>query len=212
VVAIAQHRKLLHWFSLGGILGPGLCFVMDGAVTAAQPNYNPIRDYVSMLTAPGHPGGGFVAAGWIVFPVLFLPFVAAVYEASTKGRWWTRATAFLLTVFSICACLCGIFHCDRGCEGKVWTAQVHIISSTISSGALFPCPFLLWMAAREEKRWSGFTVFSWLIQLAGAGAVVLLVLAYLHEAPLAGLAERSYWGVYYLWTIVVSVGLFRSLR
>jgi hypothetical protein len=45
----------LRWLSLCGIVAPVLDAVVVGIISAGQPSYDPVRDYLSVLTAPGHP-------------------------------------------------------------------------------------------------------------------------------------------------------------
>jgi hypothetical protein len=114
-----------------------------------------------------------------------------------------------LLIFAVFISLCGVFPCDPGCHGRTLSAKVHFAVSGVAAVALTPCPLVFWWITRQDARWKGFRLFSWVIQVAGALALLALGLAFLHWFPLAGVIERIFWGLYYLWIIAIAVRLFQ---
>jgi hypothetical membrane protein len=198
----------LRWLSLCGILAPLLDSLVVGIISALQPNFDPVRDYLSLLTAPEHPDRGFLRAWWISFGIQFAPFAAAYY-AGTRNNRHPWIVPILLLVFAFFISLSGVFPCDPGCRGRTISAKLHYSVSTVAALALTPCPFVFWWSTRQDARWRGFRLFSGVIQVAGIATLLALLWAFLNWYPWAGLIERIFWGLYYLWILVIAVKLFQ---
>ena len=202
-------RKLaLRWFSLCGIITPVVDICVDGVVASLQPMYNPIRDYVSTEASPGHPYAIVVRCIWMSFPVFFGPFALAVYAAIKDYRLgWVTPT--LLFLFSLGIAGCGIFRWEPY-HPTSFSARAHLISSTFSTAALFPCPFFFWLSTRHDGRWRWYGHYSLFIQLVGLCGAITLALAFLHLVWARGICERAYWVIYYFWVLLIGLTLRRA--
>jgi hypothetical membrane protein len=189
---------LLRWVSLCGIVVPLLDALANTFVGVVQPHYDFLRDYVSDLAARGRPYSGVLCALWLAFPFLFGPFAVVVY-AGLRGHWFGEVPAFLLGLFALFIGLCGVFRYDPASPEQTLSSRVHVVVSILASAALALCPFFLWLATRHDARWQSFRRFSLLMQAAGLLAALLLALAYFRVITWGGFAERSFWGVYYVW-------------
>src|SRR5262249_13878438 len=99
------------------------------------------------------------------------------------------------------------YPCAPGCRGTDFSNVAHCVASSIAMIALFPCPCLLWLSTRRDRRWRLLGCYSLSIQavaIVGAILVIRGLLAPQHFL-LCGLVERSFLGIYYLW--VVGIGL-----
>ncbi len=195
-----RHSLVLRRLLLFGAAVPALDAVVNAFVGTHQPHYSFLLDYASDMAAPGRPYGEILCAVWAAFPFLFAPFVVAVYVALKRYHLGLIPPA-LLGLFSVCIGLCGIFRFDPVDPEQTTASLIHVIVSSLASFFLFPGPFFLWLATRKDMSWRRFHLFSLFIQVGGMVGAVLLVLAFLHWITWYGFAERSYWGVYYVWII-----------
>lgn len=195
----------LRWLSLCGIVVPPLDALVNALVGAAQPHYDFLRDYASDLAAQGRPYSEALCALWAAFPLLFGPFAVAVHAGLREHR-FGQILPILLGLFAVFISLCGIFRYDPASPEHPFS-QVHLIVSMLASIALFPGPFFLWLATRHDASWQRFRKFSLLLQAAGLLAACLLALAYFRVMTWGGFAERSFWGVYYVWIVGLAIKL-----
>jgi hypothetical membrane protein len=201
-------RVLLRWLSLCGVAAPPLTALVNTIVSTHQPGYSYLRDYVSDLAARGKPDSELLCVWWAVFPLLFAPFVAAV-GVGLWHRHFGKVVTILLGLFGVFIGLCGIFPYDPRSPEHTSASRVHLVVSSLSSLTLFPCPFFLWLATRHDGRWRGFRRFSLVVQAGGAVTAALLGFAFINVFLWGGLAERSYWGVYYVWFVGLALKLRR---
>jgi hypothetical membrane protein len=194
------------WF---GILVPGLDALVNEVVAANQTDYAPLHDYISDLSAPEVAYSGLIRGWWLAFPFLFAPFLVALYANLRRHRFaWVVPGLLQLAVTALA--FCGIFPCDAGCQGRTFSAQAHYICSDIVGAALVLSPFALWLTTRIDERWQRFQVLNLGFFLGGGLAGGALALAARGHFPLPGLCERIFYGVYYLWFILLAVRLLRS--
>jgi len=115
----------------------------------------------------------------------------------------------LLAAFAVFISLCGIFRLDPANPEHTFSSRVHVIVSLLAGIALFPTTFFLWLATRHDPDWTRFRGFSLFMQAAGLVATLLLTLGYFRVLLWRGFAERSFWGVYYLWIVGLALKLRR---
>ncbi len=193
-----------HWGPWCGIIVPGTDALVNGVVAAVQPNYHPLNDYISDLSAPDVCYSWLIRAWWIAFPVLFFPFAVALHYHVRQGKYrW--APAVLLVWFSIGLCSCGIFHCDPGCQGKTTSAKVHFASSYTAAAALYLSPLALILVSWNDERWKGYQWINIAALFFGAGVGIALFLSGKHIIPHRGLWERLYFGVFYIWVVLLAL-------
>ncbi len=193
--------KVLRWLSLCGIAAPLLSAAVYGYVGARDPHYDFLRDYMSDLAALGRTEGHILSASWVVFAVVFAPFVAAL-RAGLRGHRFGGVAPALLGLFALFIGLCGCVRHDPGGDNRA-----HILVSALANVALCPAPLALWLATRADDSWRRFRRFSLLLQAAGAAAALWLLLVYLHRIAWGGGAEWGYYAVYYVWIVPLAVKL-----
>jgi hypothetical membrane protein len=204
-------RTALRWLSLFGIVVPALDSLANTVVGLHRPKYNFLLDYISDLGARGRPDSDALCAVWVTFPLLFAPFVIAVYEGLQEHRFGWVVPA-LLEFFALFLGLCGIFRFDPAGPYTTFASQVHVLATGLAGTAVFPGPFVLWLATRHDPRWQGVRRFSLLLQAGGAVTAVLFALVHFHVLWWAGLIERGFWGVYYVWFVALALQLRRLGR
>jgi hypothetical membrane protein len=194
--------------SLCGIVVPPLDVLINLLVAAQQPGYDFVRDYVSDLAALGRPYSEVLCVWWALFPLQFGPFAVAV-AAGLRGHRLARIPPTLLALFAVFMGLCGVFRFDPSSPEHTVSSQLHVTCAILASLALLPSPFFLWLATRRDTPWRDFHRFSLCLQAAGLVAGFFLVEAALHVADPAGLAERGFWAVYYIWIVGLAIKLRR---
>lgn len=206
IVGVDWRRVSLRWLALCGVIVPPADAIVNAIVASHQPGYNYFRDYASDLAARGRPDSLVLCYCWAVFPLTFGPFAFAVYTA-LRPKPGARAVGFLLALFSICMGLCGVFRFDPTSPEHTFSSRAHVVVSALASAALFVCPFLLWLATRHDPEWRFFRGFSLVIQVGGVVGAALLIIAFLNIGDLGGFAERTYWGVNYVWIVGLALKL-----
>jgi hypothetical membrane protein len=201
----------LRWLSLCGIAAPLLDAAVNAFVAKQQPGYSFVKQYASDLAAPGRHDSEVLCLLWASFPLLFGPFAGAVY-VGLRGHRFGRIPSLLLGLFALFIGLCGIFRYHPSGSEHLEASLPHVIVSSLASLVLFPAPLFLWLATRDDARWQTFRRFSLLVQVGGVGAAFLLLLAFLELMPWGGFAERTYWGVYYVWFVGLGLKLRRLGR
>ncbi len=183
--------------------------VANVVVGVERPHYSFVRQYVSDLAARGGAHAVAQCVLWAAFPLLFGPFAFAV-AAGLRGHPSAQLVPFLLMLFSVFIGLCGVFRYDPVSPEATFPSRVHVIVSPLAGAALLPCPFFVWLATRRDRSWRAFRRFCLFAQVVGIAAALLYVPLYFRLIAWRGLAERSFWGVYYVWIAFFALRLRRT--
>jgi hypothetical membrane protein len=189
-----------------GIIAPGLGTLINGIVAALQTDYNSLQDYISDLSAPGVPYSGLIRGWWLAFPFVFAPFICALY-VRLSGQRFAWCAPSLLAVAATALGLCGIFPCDPGCRGLTLSARTHFILSDVVGIALVLSPLALGLTTRNEARWRAYHYVNLLFLSGGIAVGVALFAAGQGRLALPGLYERLFYGVFYIWFILIALHL-----
>jgi hypothetical membrane protein len=196
----------LRWLSPCGVVVPLLIGAVYALVGARDREYSFLRDYMSDLAALGRTEGHLLAASWVAFSFLFIPFAAAVY-AGLRGHRLGGVPPALLALFALFVGLCGLIrHDPAGADNGS-----HVLVSGLANVALFPVPFFLWLATGADDSWRRFRRFSLFLQAGGAAAALWLLLVYYRRYAWGGLAEWGYYCVYYVWVVALALKLRRMV-
>ncbi len=196
--------------ALGGVAGPVLFATAVVACAALRPEYSHTTQLMSELgeTDGSHAYlmnyGGFVPAG-----ILLIAFAVSLFR-SFGDTWASVLGALLVGTFGAGIMAAGIFSCDPGCprEGLSVEASAHRVVSYAAFGAGILAPVVWATRFRQLTQWKPLWVYSLLSS--GAAIVFLALTASAAESRvLAGLWQRLFLGVLYLWCAIVGVRTFQ---
>ncbi|MBI3751032.1 MAG: DUF998 domain-containing protein [Chloroflexi bacterium] len=171
---------------LGGIAGPVLfvgAFLVEGAT---RPGYDPIRQYVSLLSLGGD--GWAQVAAFIVSGCLIAAFglgLARIWSRRRAGHWIAR----LVVVIGLALVWSGVFAPDpaqgyppgmpQGAapgalngipSNPTWHALLHFLGSVVVSTGLAAAGVL---TAARGTRWRGLAARAWTVCSLATAAIVL---------------------------------------
>jgi hypothetical membrane protein len=138
--------------SFAGTVGPVLFLGVVLVEGAVRPDYRPLHDTISELSAG--PRGWVQSANFVVFGILFLMFARGT-KASLRGARAARLGAALLTLIGIGVLGCGLFPAESWPPSSMGPAGLlHLISAIVLIFALLPvATAVLTRAFAADPRW-----------------------------------------------------------
>jgi hypothetical membrane protein len=196
--------------SLAGTVGPVLFLGVVLVEGAVRPDYRPLHDTISELSAG--PRGWIQTANFVGFGILFLIFARGVKSSLPDAR-AARAGAALLTVIGLGVLGCGLFPAESWPPSSMGPAGLlHLICAMLLVFALLPVvTAVLTRAFAADARWRSLAPVTALTSLLTftllAGGLALM------SPPgqpsrigneYAGLLQRVDVAVFLAWQVVVA--------
>ncbi len=200
----------MRFLSLGGAAGPVLFATAVVVSGALRPEYSHVTRFMSELGEAGGSRsylmnyGGFIPTG-----LLLIGFSVSLFRSFARTR-TSVLGALLVGAFGAGIMAAGVFSCDPGCphEGLSAQASAHQIVSYVAFGGGIFAPLVWASCFRRLNQWRSLWVYS---LLSGCAAIILLALtgSAVESRALAGVWQRAFISVLFLWCAVVGVRAFR---
>jgi hypothetical membrane protein len=168
-----------------------------------RPGYDPRQQFISELAATDAPGAGPMIAAFLTLGFLTLAFTVGLRRALGDGAVALAGTA-LIALFGLGSVGSGLFRCDPGCGGASFANTAHTIITHLGLGALTLATLVLPVRFRRDRRWAGLRAYSW---LTGSLAVAIFARGFAAFGG-AGLGQRLFIALLFLWLAVVAARLF----
>jgi energy-converting hydrogenase Eha subunit A len=209
-----QRPRLTKMFAVFGICAATLDIPIIIAIGELRPHYNSLVRFASALGITGKPYAMIISGWWIAYGVMLCLFAVGLLLSMRREirLWWVGP--LLIMIFAIFDGIgSGIFPCDIGCEGKTIIGMMHHVVSTVGTAALLPAPLFMWRVWRKDHRWKRYILFTITVQAVAVVVFIALASARIDLAAaslgkIAGLLQRMFYFIFYLWMILVGVRLF----
>lgn len=174
--------------------------------------YSHVRQTISELTGNGAPNAGMLRIFTLLYGIFGTIFAAVVYVLFRKYKThkiaqWGAMLLFLMHAVSLIGF--SLFPLEQGGEVLTFSNFMHLGITAIvviaTIGALFAIGYGLWLT--KKFRSMGMFTLACAIVIVLAGVATPIVLS--GDLPYAGLVERIIIYTLQLWTIVLSIYLFR---
>ena len=146
-------------------------------------------------------------AAFLALGALTLAFSAGLHRGIDGGRGSPLGPA-LVAVFGACTIGSGLFRCDPGCGGASLSNTLHTVITHAGLGALVLATLLLPFRLARDGRWRDLRPYSW---LTGLGATAIFAAGFERFGG-AGLGQRLFIGLLFLWLAVMAARLLRLAR
>ncbi len=199
-----------------GIIGPILFTVVWVFLGSIQPGYDHLAQAISELGAVGAPNAIIMnAVGFVPSGLLIVAFALGLHRG-IRGEKRSKMGPALLALVGAGIAGAGIFSVNMA-DFQSFTSIMHILAfSLVFFAGGWLAPLVLARRLKEDVRWQGYRRYSLvtgalLFGLLGFPLLGLTVLPVLLQ--IAGLWQRLFLGVLFLWIVVMADRLFRlSLR
>ena len=209
-----QTRALANVLAAAGIVGP-LVFTVGVVVQGLyRPEYHPLAQQISDLTAG--PSGWVQQVNFVVFGVLLLAFAVGL-QRGVRGAWpWVVGPA-LVAWNGVELVIAGIFPLREDASGRIYDPLgVHSVNGTIFFLCIGVVLVVLSRQLARDASWRGLATYT-LVTGSVVFVLVLLngLLAEMAQAPLhswLGLIQRAILAVWFPCLIALALRLRRVGR
>jgi hypothetical membrane protein len=204
----------LNVLAVAGVFGPILFTVGFIAQGLYRPEYNPIAQQISNLTAG--PYGWVQSVNFVVFGLLLIAFAIGLYRGARGAR--PRLLGQALVAWNgVELMVAGIFPLREDAAGRIYDPiGVHSVNGTIFFLSIGVGLVVLSRQFARDARWRGLATYT----LATGIALLVMVplngfLAEMAQAPLhpwLGLIQRAILAVWFLCLVILALQLRRVGR
>ena len=199
--------RTLRLLAACGVAGPALFTLAWIVLGLLRPGYDPVAQFISELAERGAPGAPPMIAAFLALGARTLAFSVGLHRGIAGGRGAPLGPA-LVAVFGACTIGSGLFRCDPGCGGASLSNTLHTAITHAGLGALVLATLLLPFRLARDGRWRDLRPYSWL-----TGLVATAIFASGFERfGGAGLGQRLFIGLLFLWLAVMAARLLRLAR
>ena len=175
------------------------------------PGYDPVMESESILGVTGSP-----VAGWFTAWSVCLALLLFVFAWGLQQAFWPKAkrialASLFLVVYGIGEGLgSGLFPFDHSGGVLTLSGKIHSALSIVGSGGLYLLPLVwLWKPPAQGPR---LRALSWGILLFGGLFMLVFAAAKAGWFGMAGLWQRAYIAVYYIYLLTLALCMYRSVR
>ena len=190
-----------------GLLGPVQFTLAWAALGFLRPDYSHRRQFISELAAAGAPYAGVMTGAFLLLGLLSLAFARGLHRGISRGRGSPLGPA-LIALFGAGSIGSGIFRCDPGCGGHSWANALHTLITHLGLGALVLATVTIPLRFTRDPAWRAYRAYSWLTGLVAVGLFAKGFAAF----GGAGLGQRLFIGVLFLWLGVLALRLLQLVK
>lgn len=210
--ASSGSKRTARWFALGGIVGPLLLILGTMIGGALRPGYSHVRDAMSDLGVGLNP---WILNVPLVLCGLLMTAMAMAFHSLLPELKNHRSAGIMLGLFGLLYASAGIFHEPDSNPPLLLTEFLHFfLAMFIAMPLLITTLFMIGSQLRKNSPWHGYGVYTtasaWLM-------IVVMPTMFAFFAPssplysvgVGGLAERAFFGIFFVWFAVTGWFLFR---